>query len=187
MHVPIVTNIEATYQTAIAADQSKVIPSDAYILEFDDDTQEDLSNGLSTDVPPPPPPNETVEPEAADLEVPRIPISHLITNQYPSLTNVPQDIAKSYAPIYVQPQNQQSTTDIYNDYVNNPYNLVLQVDTPAASNSTNENTPVAIPITSHFAAVGGGSTISNVFHASNYFAEKSAAIPPGSEILFNGP
>lgn len=166
------------------------MPSDACILEFDDDSQEVRSNGVSTDPPPPPPPlqNDTVAPEPSDLEEPRIPSSHLIaTNQYPSLTTVPQNIAKSFAPIYVQPQNQQPTTDIYNDYVNNPYNLVLQVDTPTASIPTPETKPVAIPVTSHFAAVGGGSAISNVFHASNYFADKSAAIPPGSEILFNGP
>lgn len=175
MHVQTENNIEATHQSTNGVEQSVANPSDTCILEFDDDAQEVRSNGVSTE-----PPAQTL----ADLEAPRIPISHLIaTNQYPSLTTVPQDIAKSFAPIYVQPQNPQPTTDIYNDYVNDPYNLVLQVDTPAASSA--ENTPVAIPVTSHFAAVGGGST--NVFHASNYFADKSAAIPPGSEILFSGP
>lgn len=180
MHVQTESNTEVTFQTTNEAEQSVAIPSDTCILEFDDDAQEVCSNGVSTD---PPPQNDTVTPETVDPEAARIPISHLIaTNQYPSLTTVPQNIAKSFAPIYVQPQNQQPTTDIYNDYVNNPYNLVLQVDPPAS-----ENAKAAIPITSHFAAVGGGSAISNVFHASNYFADKSAAIPPGSEILFNGP
>lgn len=180
VHVQTETNNEVTHQNAYDTEQHVASPSDTCILEFDDDAHEVR---VSTD-----PQQQIEEPESTDPEAPRIPISHLnATNQYPSLTAVPQNIAKSFAPIYIQPQNQPPTTDIYNDYVNNPYNLVLQVDTPPAFSPTPENTPAAIPITSHFAAVGGGSAISNVFHASNYFADKSTAIPPGSEILFNGP
>ena len=123
---------------------------------------------------------------ADSTELP-IPISHLLSgNQYPGLTHVPQDIAKSFAPI--QPQNPPTESDIlYNDYVNNPYNLTLQpVDSVPLSihnaigehrDSTNCNTTTASNnITGN---------VSNVF--ANYFGSDSMNIPPGSEMLFGGP
>lgn len=140
---------------------------------------------------------------------PRIPDSHLTaaSQQYPSLTHVPKDIAKSFAPIFVQPQNQQihQGSDIYTDYVNNPYNLVLQPqhgtqDSVGAVDAGQSPTPVVI--TSNFAAVSAavsaapGSTqqlpsapATNVFQSSNYFGtdNSSVVIPPGSEMLFTGP
>ncbi|KAJ6636205.1 hypothetical protein Bhyg_14793, partial [Pseudolycoriella hygida] len=47
-------------------------------------------------------------------------------NQFPSHTNLPINIVRSYNPIFVQPQNQPNQNDIYNDYVSNPYNLTLK-------------------------------------------------------------
>lgn len=129
---------------------------------------------------------------------PRIPDSHLtaISQQYPSLTHVPQDIAKSFTPIFVQPQNQQTQGDIYNDYVNNPYNLVLQPQHDGVD-AYRPTTPVVI--TSNFAAVSAAAVstnpsaaaaATNVFQSSNYFGttdNSSVVIPPGSEMLFTGP
>lgn len=112
-----------------------------------------------------------------------IPISHLTSgNSYPSLNRVPTNIAQSFAPVYVQPQNQTLSGDIYNDYVNNPYNLTLQqsddgvvsynqsAGTELSTNDSVNSSPqklVANP---------------NIFQSSNYFGSDTT----GSEALFGG-
>lgn len=121
--------------------------------------------------------------------VPSIPISHsLAGNAYPSLTNpVPIGIAQSFAPMYVQPQlPTQQGGDIYTDYVQNPYNLVLHpID--------QQHQPIAEITTSEVSATSTTTTtstppIANVFQSANYFGiDQSARIPPGSEMLFSSP
>lgn len=124
---------------------------------------------------------------------PQIPISHLLaTNNYPSLSNVPPNIAKSFAPIYVQPPNQQANTDIYNDYVQNPYNLTLlsseTVDqTPAPSATASEATTATTDSDALVSQSHLTHAVSNVFQSSNYFNSDAGVIPPGSEMLFGGP
>lgn len=118
-----------------------------------------------------------------DILNPPIPISHLTSgNSYPSLNRVPTNIAQSFAPVYVQPQNQTLSGDIYNDYVNNPYNLTLQqsddgvvsynqsAGTELSTNDSVNSSPqklVANP---------------NIFQSSNYFGSDTT----GSEALFGG-
>lgn len=115
-----------------------------------------------------------------DISNPPIPISHLTSgNAYPSLNRVPTNIAQSFAPVYVQPQNQTLSGDIYNDYVNNPYNLTLQqtddgigqsAETELTTNgSVNSSPQKLIPNP-------------NIFQSSNYFGSDTT----GSEALFGG-
>lgn len=112
----------------------------------------------------------------ADISNPPIPISHLTSgNAYPSLNRVPTNIAQSFAPVYVQPQNQTLSGDIYNDYVNNPYNLTLQQqdDGNQASETTNDSvnsSPQKLIVNP------------NIFQSSNYFGSDTT----GSEALFGG-
>lgn len=130
------------------------------------------------------------EPSLA-ADVPAIPISHLLAgNAYPSLTKpVPAGIAQSFAPMYVQPNTPiQQGGDIYNDYVQNPYNLVLQTldqDHHPVVNGSAEHDP------SPFAPSSTTTVphpVANVFQSANYFdTEQSARIPPGSEMLFSTP
>lgn len=127
---------------------------------------------------------------ALNLFNPPIPMSHLIaTNQYPSLTTVPQNIAKSFTPIFIQP-HQQSQSDIYNDYVNNPYNLVLQSD-PNIKQTSDDSGIIDLRAETAVTAQlkqSGVNNVSNVFQSANYFGtDKSDVIPPGSEMLFSGP
>lgn len=122
---------------------------------------------------------------------PRVPISHLLANnQYPSLTNVPINIAQSYAPIFVQPQNQQSEIDIYNDYVKNPYNLTLQTEPSLMPTTDQEKHPQPQqqqPQQDDNVLTPTQPQTSNVFQSVNYFGTDSGVIPPGSEMLFSRP
>lgn len=127
---------------------------------------------------------------------PAIPISHILAgNAYPSLTkSVPVGIAQSFAPMYVQPQlADQQGGDIYNDYVQNPYNLVLHsIDPQHQSIAEASNHPVmttlselAVPTTTTTLTTA---PIANVFQSANYFGnDQSTRIPPGSEMLFSSP
>lgn len=129
--------------------------------------------------------------------LPRIPISHLVASnqQYPSLTNVPTNIAKSYAPIFIQPQQTQSENDIYTDYVNNPYNQTLKMndhlESPVKSITDDDPKPLTRQMDSggngSGVAVNVGNNIANVFQSANYFGSDTINIPPGSEVLFGGP
>lgn len=95
-------------------------------------------------------------------------------NQYPGLSrNIPTNIAQSYAPLYVCPSN-PTKCELYNDYVNNPYNLTLEenfgVQVQEIENKPNE-----------ILTLGA----SNVFQSVNYFETDCSNIPPGSEMLFS--
>lgn len=151
------------------------------------------SNIIELPVTPSPPPCPTeqqqqilpaAEPTATEPPAPpAVPLSHLLAgNQYPSLHNVPVGIAQSFAPMFVQPTSAPTDgADIYNDYVNDPYNLTLQIDQTA--------NPAA--------ALGQQPQIQesqqqaqNVFQSANYFGSYqfgSGRIPPGSEMLFGEP
>ena len=60
--------------------------------------------------------------------------------------------------------------DIYNDYLNNPYNLTLQMN---AGQSLEQ---------------GANGNSNNIFQSSNYFSSGGGKqIPPGSEMLFGEP
>lgn len=133
---------------------------------------------------------------------PKVPLSHLIaTNQYPSLNRIPPaNIVQSFAPVYnqsnLQSQQQQShgfggeNEELYNSYVNNPYNLTLHVEqnfgnqaavAPITTNQVSTET-------ANMMKTATNSNNLNVFQSINYFGSTSdAAIPPGSEMLFGGP
>lgn len=132
-------------------------------------------------------------------QFPQVPISHLMaTNNYPSLNTVPPNIAKSFAPVFVQPPNQQADSDIYNDYVQNPYNLTLLRSDNHNDKMIENNTKDVIAtadddstditnesvISPHLTPKQLGA--SNIFQSSNYF-NTDGIIPPGSEMLFGGP
>ncbi|XP_065369884.1 Golgi-specific brefeldin A-resistance guanine nucleotide exchange factor 1 [Calliphora vicina] len=81
-----------------------------------------------------PPPTTAPSSSAASNTNANVPISHLLAgNEYPSLHKQPPTaIVQSFAPVYVQTAQQpQSGNDIYQEYVQNPYNLTLQQQTNA--------------------------------------------------------
>lgn len=124
----------------------------------------------------PPPTSPPSNPPSTSVPVAAIAMSLHQQNQFPSHTNVPINIVRSYTPIFVQPQNQQpAETDIYNDYVNNPYNLTLKANDEHAVASEHSS-----PSIQKLGAV-------NVFQSANYFGSDTADIPPGSEMLFGKP
>lgn len=90
--------------------------------------------------------------------------------------------------------------DLYSSYVNNPYNLTLQVD-QTYTNTLPPSSALDVfnqaPLPSVSASVAPATTNptensntfnSNVFQSINYFgAATNANIPPGSEMLFGDP
>jgi hypothetical protein len=108
----------------------------------------------------------------------KIPESHMRQfNPYPgakNLGNVPVDIVKSFAPVLSQndPKSRDSN-DIYSDYIQDPYNLTLQID--AGNVSADPVRHDSVP------------SASTIFQSSSYFSnEASDLTSPGSE-LFNRP
>lgn len=111
------------------------------------------------------------------LSTVKIPESHMMQfNPYPgskSLGNVPVDIVKSFAPVMSQNEPKaRDSNDIYSDYIQDPYNLTLQIDAGNAADAVrNDSVPSA----------------STIFQSSSYFSnEASDLTSPGSE-LFNRP
>lgn len=118
------------------------------------------------------------EPQTAVSPV-KIPESHMLNfNHYPGSKKagqVPIDIIKSFAPIPTANESRQPDgTDIYSDYVVNPYNLTLQIDRTSQAgvdDARNESVPSA----------------STIFQSSSYFSsDANDSMPSGSE-LFNRP
>lgn len=148
-------------------------------------------------------PSKSIEtPTHHENAEPKIPLSHLIaTNQYPSLSRIPPaNIVQSFAPVYnqtnLQSHQQQSyavggeNEELYSSYVNNPYNLTLQVDqnfsNPPVTSATTTNQVSAEPPQMMQPSTNPSNL--NVFQSINYFgATTDATIPPGSEMLFGGP
>uniref|UniRef100_A0A182JR53 SEC7 domain-containing protein n=1 Tax=Anopheles christyi TaxID=43041 RepID=A0A182JR53_9DIPT len=150
--------------------------------------------------------NESAPLPVPDVETGNVPMSHLLAgSQYPSLQHVPIGIAQSFAPIFVQPNSSPAeASDIYSDYINDPYNLTLQID-----NGTGAPPPLpvqqdALARTQEDATSSSGSTmmvsttvttttpssaqLANVFQSAQYFRfPASGHIPPGSEMLFGEP
>uniref|UniRef100_A0A182STE4 GBF1-like tetratricopeptide repeats domain-containing protein n=1 Tax=Anopheles maculatus TaxID=74869 RepID=A0A182STE4_9DIPT len=140
-----------------------------------------------------------------DLEAGNVPLSHrLAGSQYPSLQHVPIGIAQSFAPIFVQPNPLPAeTSDIYSDYINDPYNLTLQIDNgnagnvPSVASASIEDgksspTPVAetglTTMTTTTTTTSSSAQLANVFQSAQYFSfPVSGRIPPGSEMLFGEP
>lgn len=121
---------------------------------------------------------------------PPIPISHLVSgNQYPSLSKVPPNIVQSFAPVFVQPTNIQTESEIYSDYVNDPYNLTLHAS--IGTNPVTDQSPVQEEKAPVMNVADPDSVqklgVSNMFQSSNYFRNDSGVIPPGSEVFFGGP
>ncbi|XP_058446781.1 Golgi-specific brefeldin A-resistance guanine nucleotide exchange factor 1 isoform X3 [Malaya genurostris] len=153
------------------------------------------SNIIELPMTPSPPPMAPTQTNELELEFQQsasevtpnlpVPISHLLAhNQYPSLQNVPIGIAQSYAPMFVQPVPANTDgSDIYSDYINDPYNLTLQIDQSPNPASTDQQSvepeqQQLQPMTE------------TVFQSANYFSTiqfGSGRIPPGSEILFGEP
>lgn len=108
----------------------------------------------------------------------KVPESHTLQfNHYPgskSFGHVPIDIVKSFTPVMTQgEQKHQDGGDIYSDYIQDPYNLTLQIDGNGVVDEgvRNDSVPSA----------------STVFQSSSYFSnDASGTTSPGSE-LFNRP
>lgn len=140
------------------------------------------SNIIELPVTPSPPPEQVVLPssEQPQPDPPQVPLSHLVGgNQYPSLQSVPIGIAQSFAPIFVQPNANPAAADgadIYSDYINDPYNLTLQIDS-----GSQEQQQQSVPASQQ------QQPPQNVFQSANYFQFGTGRIPPGSEMLFGEP
>lgn len=151
-----------------------------------------------TDENSPSPSKATESPAHSENSLPKIPISHLIaTNQYPSLNRIPPaNIVQSFAPVYNNQSKQQPYTpaadneELYNSYVNNPYNLTLNVEQNFGNAPSNPPSSVTSnqPSVDPTRALQTSNTNSlNMFQSVNYFGNASdASIPPGSEMLFFG-
>ena len=155
-------------------------------------------------------------PVVTDVETGNVPMSHLLAgSQYPSLQHVPIGIAQSFAPIFVQPNPAPAeASDIYSDYINDPYNLTLQIDNgapvsvpsssvtapepapqsataqPDTLSRTLEDTKTAGPMLTGATTVTAtpSAQLANVFQSAQYFSfPASGHIPPGSEMLFGEP
>lgn len=107
----------------------------------------------------------------------KVPESHMMQfNHYPGSKgagHVPVDIVKSFAPVSSQAdQRLQDGGDIYNDYIQDPYNLTLQIDSNGvAGNGVSDQ---SVPPTT-------------VFQSSSYFSSDTNDLTsPGSD-LFNRP
>lgn len=143
---------------------------------------------------------------------PKIPLSHLIaTNQYPSLNRIPPaNIVQSFAPVYIQSNQQQiissnQNEELYSSYVNNPYNLTLHVEQNFGNNPMNTDaiTTSTAEATNSTALANEGNILTNrnisssavnnntnmnIFQSATYFGTTSdTTIPPGSEMLFGQP
>lgn len=132
-------------------------------------------------------PHNTVDgsasvPSSTSVPVAAIAMSLQQQNQFPSHTNVPINIVRSYTPIFVQPQNQPNETDIYNDYVNNPYNLTLKANDENGIYVPDHPDQDASNVSPKIQKLGAV----NVFQSANYFGSDTD-IPPGSEMLFGKP
>ncbi|XP_033250509.1 Golgi-specific brefeldin A-resistance guanine nucleotide exchange factor 1-like isoform X1 [Drosophila miranda] len=107
-----------------------------------------------------------------------VPISHLLAgNAYPSLPKMPQSsIVHSFAPVYEAPPlaggGVGPAADIYQEYVQNPYNLTLQHNSQQQQHQQ-PGQGVAVPFSA-------AATSANYFNAS----VDPSSIPPGSELLY---
>lgn len=113
----------------------------------------------------------------------KIPESHQMQiNAYPGVAShgqIPIDIVKSFAPVSPQrhpaPVHQEmnspttnGSNDIYSDYIQDPYNLTLQIDPnyPASSKEISQNNTTSA---------------STIFHSASYFGNDS------TDFLINRP
>uniref|UniRef100_A0A182PGX0 SEC7 domain-containing protein n=1 Tax=Anopheles epiroticus TaxID=199890 RepID=A0A182PGX0_9DIPT len=154
--------------------------------------------------------SENVPPSVPDVETGNVPLSHrLAGSQYPSLQHVPIGIAQSFAPIFVQPNpGPADASDIYSDYINDPYNLTLQIDNGTGSGASSVPPPsapqqvsgnrtleelssssmVMVSSTVTTTTTASSAQLANVFQSAQYFSfPASGHIPPGSEMLFGEP
>ncbi|XP_016928857.3 Golgi-specific brefeldin A-resistance guanine nucleotide exchange factor 1 isoform X1 [Drosophila suzukii] len=107
-----------------------------------------------------------------------VPISHLLAgNAYPSLPKMPQaSIVHSFAPVYetqAATSGNEPAADIYQEYVQNPYNLTLQQNVQQQQ-------------TQHQQGPGLATAFPAVATPANYFNVNvdPSSIPPGSELLY---
>lgn len=157
------------------------------------------SNIIELPVTPSPPPSTLEQQQEPETETepgpepaqPTVPMSHLLAgNQYPSLHNVPIGIAQSFAPMFVQPSaGTAEGADIYSDYINDPYNLTLQIDQSPTHATGQQQAPP--PQEQHQPnPLQQMQQQQNVFQSANYFSTiqfSTGRIPPGSEMLFGEP
>lgn len=111
-----------------------------------------------------------------------VPLSHLLaSNVYPSLGRMPNaSIVHSFAPVYEAPVAEVPTanaSDIYQEYVQNPYNLTLQ-QAPQQDQQQQQQLPQT-----HSQQHPPHSTLAS---PANYFSANidPSKIPPGSELLY---
>lgn len=168
----------------------------------------------------PPPPTAAASHSTTNTTNANVPISHLLAgNEYPSLHKTPPTaIVQSFTPVYVQTQQQQPAgNDIYQEYVQNPYNLTLQqgnissMPTPLVTveqhqqnlrqlqmqyqqqQQQQQQTQVLQATTSSSTTTSAPLQSHNFTEAfnspANYFSSTvdPNTIPPGSEMLFGQP
>ncbi|KAH8386199.1 hypothetical protein KR200_001021 [Drosophila serrata] len=117
--------------------------------------------------------------QASDPAI-NVPISHLLAgNAYPSLPKMPQAaIVHSFAPVYEAPAAAAAgagpAADIYQEYVQNPYNLTLQQQQQQQQQQPPQQSS------------GLANTFPAVASPANYFNVNvdPSSIPPGSELLY---
>lgn len=107
----------------------------------------------------------------------KVPESHTMQfNPYPGAKSghVPFDIVKSFTPVLTQSEHKhQDGDDIYNDYIQDPYNLTLQIE---GNGVVGDSVSIqSVP-----------SSASTIFQSSSYFSNVSDLNSPGSD-LFNRP
>lgn len=108
----------------------------------------------------------------------KIPESHVMQfNHYPGAktSHVPMDIVKSFTPVLTQvdQRHQDAGNDIYSDYIQDPYNLTLQIE----SNG----------VVGEGVSIESDPTASAIFQSSSYFSNDATDLnSPGSNI-FNRP
>lgn len=112
-------------------------------------------------------------PQAVSQDAVKVPDSRTLQfNPYPgskSKGNVPVDIVKSFTPVLThEEQKVQDGADIYSDYIQDPYNLTLQIDDTSSNVVRNDSVPSA----------------STIFQSSSYFSNDTS--DPSAE-LFNRP
>lgn len=101
-----------------------------------------------------------------------VPLSHLLaSNAYPSLGKMPSaSIVHSFAPVYEASAPVQPTADIYQEYVQNPYNPTMQQQDQQQQQQPQQ----------HQQPPAQQQTTANYFSAT----VDPSKIPPGSELLY---
>lgn len=106
-------------------------------------------------------------------------------------TNVPDILSQSFLP-YTQPQLNRPSREgeIFNEYVNNPYNFTSVTESVHIYNGPPNDVNASDELQQRSMGTATQLPPTNVFQSANYFGStdgQNIKIPPGSEMLFNSP